>query len=176
MKTRFTVRTLLVLTTVIAIFVVTWVNRAERQRLAVLDILEAGGWVYYGESLNELNVTNSTLGVHMLHDVKLVTLRPTDDFPTDLQLDLLADLPRLEQLTIWPGGNATSLDLRSGAGLTDLGANKIAKNHKRLKHLGVTAADCSDDALDMLEYELPNADYIHVKMRDPQREQRLLKR
>lgn len=176
MKIRYSIRFILFLTAVVGILLSLWVNRAIRQRDAVANILAVDGWVYYGNKSVPMTIDESTLSLHLFQSVTLVTLRPTAKNPADNQLELVAELPALKQLTIWPGQAGNTLDLRALGGITDRGVETIVNHMPHIQHLGVTAGVCSDGALRRLEKGLPSAKLIHVKMRDASRQDLLVQR
>lgn len=176
MRLRYSLRTFLVCVAMTATIVAVWLNRASRQKAAVEKLIASGAWVYFDDTAVPMELDGSRLLLHLFSSVKLITLRPTVEDCADDQLEIVADLPSLKQLTIWPGQTGTTLDLRALGGLTDRGVRTITDRLTHLEHLGVTAADCSDKSLGELKSRLHQTRYIHVKMRDPKREQLLVER
>ena len=176
MRFRYSLRTFLVCVAMTATMVAVWLNRASRQKAAVEKLLASGAWVYFDDAAVPMKIDDSGMFLHLFSSVKLITLRPTVEDCADDQLEIVADLPSLKQLTIWPGQTGTTLDLRAPGGLTDLGVRTITDRLTHLEHLGVTAADCSDESLTELKNRLQQTRYIHVTMRDPKREQLFVER
>ncbi|GAB5405172.1 MAG: hypothetical protein Aurels2KO_34030 [Aureliella sp.] len=159
----------MVLVGLVGLLLSIWVSRAKRQRDVIVGILDSGGWVYFGEDYVPTTIRDRGLSCHLFQSVKLVTLRPTSRHTADAQLRLVAQLPAIEELTIWPGQAGNTLDLRAAGGITDRGIETIVKHLPHLKYLGATAANCSDHGLRRLEEGLLSADHIHVKLRDETR-------
>lgn len=110
-RLRFSLRTALVLVTIICIWCAWWVHTAKRQKQAVAAVSDYGGWVYYDYQFDEgaIQATPSnespwpawvveTFGVDMLHNVAEVNLVYNDDGGRRLETQNKHDriIPHLE--------------------------------------------------------------------------------
>ncbi len=144
---QYSLRTLMLLVTVAAVWLGIWTHRAREQKKVVASIVQLGGNVFYDyqrENPVYYNVHNpkalpltpqwlrSILDDDYFHDVVYVCLRDTK--ATDDDLEMLKKLPRLENLDL--------IDTAvTGAGLAHL------KRHNDMKSLGLCNTHVDDAGL-----------------------------
>jgi len=162
---QFSLRTLLLVVTVVCVWLGVETERARRQKRAIDAILAAGGRVHYDFQIADDDSLlpaakpwaprwlESALGREYLCRVECVTLYPTKDHPADKQVRLLTGIPYLKKLAIWPGCKGkTRIVGHPGfpGGLTDDGVSFLLKNLRSLKHLSLTAARISNQGVENL--------------------------
>jgi hypothetical protein len=161
---QVSLRTVFIALTLACILLAVEAKQARDQKQAVTAILGAGGRVHFDDQLkpSDLQPTQAgklrqwlidNLGPEYFARVSLVTLYPNANFNADDQVKMLAGIPDLQNLAIWPGGSTRSTMLDNGApgGLTDEGVCYIVKSLPRLRHLSLTAAPLTPRALTCLE-------------------------
>jgi len=161
---RVSLRTALVIVTVLCIILAVKAKQIRDQKQAVDAILATGGRIYYDDELDPETCApasatwtrrwlNKSLGREYVAKVSLVTLYPTHVACADEQVEMLAGIPYLRNLAIWPGGigSRSTLDTSAPGGLTDDGLRYIATHLPNLRHLSVTASTATTNGLEHLE-------------------------
>ena len=161
---RVSLRTALVIVTVLCILLALKAKQIRDQKQAVDAILAAGGRIYYDDELDPETCApasaawtrrwlNKSLGREYVAKASLVTLYPTQVACADEQVKMLAGIPYLRNVAIWPGGigNRSTLDTSAPGGLTDDGLCYIATHLPNLRHLSVTASTATTKGLAHLE-------------------------
>jgi hypothetical protein len=156
---RFSLRTLLIVLTVLCIWIgwYSWV--AHRQAKAVSEIRNVGGVVYYSHQMKGFTdppnpmrkIIAEKLGEEWAYTVAGVTFYPDKNHTADDLVQVLSYIPNLQRLSIWPEARGlTMLDEKASFGLTDKGVDVIIKNAPYLQHLSISAARVSDNKIDEL--------------------------
>jgi hypothetical protein len=157
--TRFSLRTFLIVLTVWCICIGQYSYLAHRQRKAVDEVRKAGGEVYYSHQLKLLSdppgrlrrFIAETLGEEWAYSVRGVIFYPDQDHPADDLVRVLADMPDLQRLSIWPENRGSkTLSNKASFGLTDEGVDVIIELLPHLQHLCVSSARISSDKIDDL--------------------------
>ena len=162
-KFRVSLRTALVLVTVLCVFLAWKAKQIRDQKKSVDAILAAGGVVYYDDEYdpNSMAPANANspyrwlsrhLSQEYVANVCGVTLYPTPGFGADEQVKLLTGIPYLRNLAIWPGASGKgTADVSAPGGLTDDGLAYIADHLPKLRHLSLLASTATADGLGHLE-------------------------
>ncbi|MEX2121211.1 MAG: hypothetical protein WD847_16580 [Pirellulales bacterium] len=164
---QYSMRSMLLLITIVGVVLGDYVNDVRRQRAAVAELDELGGWCFYEYEWDDQrdlpkqavsgppgpNWLIKVLGVDMFHPVVAVTF--VDAEVDDEDLVLLRSLPRVR-----------NLNLRF-ANVTDVGLSKIALL-KRLEVLNVSQTHISDAGLLHIQAlkELRSVDLCGTKVTD----------
>ncbi len=160
---QFRLRTALVIVTVLCIFLAWKAKQIRDQKQAVDAIRAAGGRVYFDDELdpNTCAPVQATwtrrwlirrFGSEYVSTVSLVTLYPTKEATADEQVEMLAGIPDLRNLAIWPGGlGKSTLDDSAPGGLGDDGLRYIAAHLPNLRHISLTASTATIQGLESLE-------------------------
>ncbi len=177
MRLRYSLRTFLVLVVIFAVILSFWIKRAAKQKDVVDKILALGGSIYYSKDTS-ITSDNSDMLLHLFSSVNTVILRPNTDCPSDVQLELLAELPSHHKLrlSIWPEQIGNTINPRASGGMTDRGARTIVERLGQLEYLNAFAANCNDKALMELKDHLLNTKFIHVLMQDSKQDQLVVER
>ena len=159
---RVSLRTALVVVTLLCVLLAVKAKQIRDQKQAVDAIRAAGGRIYFDDQLDPdscapVNATwarrwlNKYVGSDYVAKVSLVTLYPTKDSTADEQVEMLAGIPYLRNLAIWPGARGKSTaDSNAPGGLTDDGLRYIAANLPNLRHLSLTASTATTEGLEYL--------------------------
>jgi hypothetical protein len=125
---RYSMRTLLLVTTALCIWLGFKVEAARKQREAVAAIKKVGGYVDYDYDKKPHHLANYC-GVDLLHSVISVRVFSKPDSPQELRelLPHLSHLPRLRKLSII-NGRFRDVDLQHIAGLTELKSLELYSN------------------------------------------------
>lgn len=165
LRLQYSLRTLLVLITVVAVWLAIQVNRARKQQLAVQAIETVGGSVYYehefdqkGEFDQSRKPRAGAWARKMVGDEffrKVIEVRfPAGAKVTDADLRHLSSLPYLEALYL------PDYDLSHGFGgggalaITDEGLDEL-KRVTSLKYLEIYGAGVTDKGIQELKEALP---------------------
>lgn len=128
---RFSLRTLLVLMTVLAVWMWMWTDRVHRQEKAVARVEELGGLVSFAYELDAQDnwIKNpehpgpawlrEAMGEHYFQRVAIVNFDVGSD-PTDADLEVYRDLPDVRQISLRKRRSITDAGLVNLAGLKQL--------------------------------------------------------
>jgi hypothetical protein len=173
---KYSLRMALFVFAFISIALGTLSERALRQRRIVALVREAGGdvWYDYQRNAKQLNASPGlmrkfgaqVLGWDFVSSAVLVRLRPTPEYPADQQVKIVADMPYLRELTIWPNGEiaasrSNQLDPNAPGGLTDYGVQFIVDSLSHLQCLDISAARITDDSVRAL-LSLPGIEVLQI--------------
>jgi len=157
----FSVRTLLLVTTLLCTLLAIWIYRAKEQQRSVQAIRKTGARVRYDYEMSTSSGKVAkppvwpwfiaSLGPDYFCNVAAVTFYPEPPQEADELVKLLDGLP-VSHVAIWPGGKGrrTSPAIASG-GLTDKGLTHLISEHPNLIHLSLLHARLSPAGVDMLE-------------------------
>jgi hypothetical protein len=160
---RISLRTALVIVTVLCVFLAWKAKQIRDQKKSVDAILAAGGRIHYDDEYDansgtplKASWTYCWLCKQFGHDyvakVSGVALYPTRDFDADEQVRLLAGIPYLRNLAVWPRDNGKSkISSDAPGGLTDDGLEYIADKLPNLRHLSLLGSTATADGLCHLE-------------------------
>jgi hypothetical protein len=141
----FSIRTLLLLTTLLCIGLAIWTYRARKQQRLVASLQAVGARVSYdyvfvsrGAKSGEPRWLSRILGQDYFHDVVGVNFQPEPPQEADELIKLLDDAPSVNRISIWPGckGRTTSPETATG-GLTDEGLAHLLSKHPGLVHISL---------------------------------------
>ncbi len=141
------------------------VERANRQRSLVKEIIVMGGQVTYKPGLFSFvklgrRHENHSVLVDFFATVDSVKLVPSKTYPADKQLQTVAQLPTLNGLEIDVGSTCSiengvyHVELTVEWCLTDKGLSTIIERLDGLKNLSVVVDNCSDSAVRRLNSSL----------------------
>ena len=152
---RYSLRTLLVVVTLVGVVLGVWVQRAERQRRAVAAMREDGGKVMYDYEESRPRAVNGDLpgpdwlcrllGVDYFANVTHAHLSRS---ATDATLSHLGDLTSLKSLWL------------DGTQVTDTGLAHLT-GLARLQELDLSGTQVTDAGCDRLQQALPNCAIVH---------------
>lgn len=160
---RVSLRTALVVVTVLCIFLAWKAKQIRDQKKSADAILAAGGVIHYDDEYdaNSGQPAKSSwtyrwlckqLGEEYVAKVSGVALYPTPEFGADEQVKLLAGIPYLRNLAIWPGASGKgTADASAPGGLTDDGLKYIADHLPNLRHLSLLGSSATAEGLRHLE-------------------------
>jgi hypothetical protein len=151
----FSIRTLLLLTTLLCAVLATWTYRAKKQLRFVAALLSAGARVTYDYQIDadrrpvrkppRLSWLASRFGDDYFYEVVGVHLYPEPPQEADDLVKLLDDAQSVEFVAIWPGGGKgrSFLPRMADGGLTDNGLEHLLSRHPGLVHLSLHNARLS---------------------------------
>jgi len=160
---RVSMRTALVLVTAFCIFLAVKARQIREQKQAVDAIRAVGGRIHFDDQLDPETCSpvtstwtrrwlNEHVGQDYVAKASLVTLYPTKDATADEQVKLLAGIPYLRNLAIWPGGlGKSTLDSSDPGGLSDEGMRYLAEHLPNLRHLSLSGSTATIQGLKCLE-------------------------
>jgi hypothetical protein len=158
---RLSLRSALVLLTMLCIALGVWSYRARAQRSSVTAIEAVGGRIIYAHKSGNVYKTRTgmppndnslrarladVMGQDYFYGVRGVTLYPDASQTADEQVKLLDGLHQLEYVAIWPEAKGRTTAIRDArGGLSDEGADYLLAHH-RLTRVSLTSARLSDGA------------------------------
>ena len=158
----FSVRTLLLLTTLVGVALGIWQHRATQQRRCVKSLLDVGARVTYEHEVDAHGRRATSpprfswllrlLGPDYVYGVVGVTLYPEPPQEADELIKLLDDMPSVKRVAIWPGAKGrTDSPPKAAGGLTDKGLSHLMAKHPKLGHLSLLNARLSSAGVSALE-------------------------
>lgn len=168
---RFKLRTLMIVTFVIATVLGLYSERALRQRRIVNQLLAKKGIPFYTIEngtpfAQQFIASDSDFWNHFRYSIKMVVLQPSAEQPTDDQLPIVAKLPSIDYLYIWPGGVKNSdnqpFQRHADGGLTDDGIAVLIADLTHLRHFVTTSANCSQARLYELDEAMKSTEFLSV--------------
>ncbi|WP_254509814.1 hypothetical protein [Anatilimnocola floriformis] len=155
----FSVRTLLLLTTLLCVGLAIWTYRANRQKRLVASLHGVGARVVYdyvivprGAKLGEPFWLSRSLGQDYFHNVVGATFYPEPTEEADELIKLLDDAPGITRIAIWTGAKGrASVSSKEPGGLTDKGLAHLLAKHPNLAHLSLTSARLSPAGVEQMK-------------------------
>lgn len=163
-RIQFTIRNALVAILIISVLLAIYSERSLRQRRVAINLINLGGIPIYsvklGTSLDQQSLaTESDFWRHFVYSIDTMILQPNSQHPADAQLQVAAQMQRLRELYVWPGG-ADGFQPSSRAapgGITDEGVRILITQLSHLDAFGTTSANVSDKKLAELDKVMDKA-------------------
>lgn len=152
----FSIRTLLLLTTLLCVGLAIWNYRARKQQRLVASLRAVDARVLYdyaaSDKPGEPFWFSRVCGQDYFHNVVGATFYPESTEEADELIKLLDDAPSITKIAIWPGGKRrTTLQDTEPGGLTDDGLAHLLAKHPKLVHISLLSARLSPAGVERLK-------------------------
>ena len=174
-KLRFSMRTLVVVISVVAICTAIIAERARRQHAAAIALLGMGCHVQFTTGLY---ASDRDYLSHWHTSIETVWLYPNDVCSTEKLLEIAAAIPKLNGVRLLPNSSRTgsridpkapfkfSVVFKPENFVTDDDVKSLAEKLPNLRHLIIAPASCSPEKANWLKSQLTRLKYGEIIVDD----------
>lgn len=161
MRLRLSLKSILLVVSLLAVVLGLSVRRIARQSAAAAALMRSEAELYFDD---DTMVQEDDYFRHLVKSVRRVVLHPSERISGDEQIALTMALPTVTTVWVWPLQHVSEPETRIGElyGVTDSGIATMLELLPNLESIDIQHANCSRGVVDKLENEHPQLKNVSV--------------